>query len=158
MSTNYTAPLAPSLEAVARALYVSENWSASITEPDQERKPKAHYNALAEAHWDSGFAGYSRYATYRSLAEVAVAALPSAIVEAEPYTFHCTDRNPDYCACATDEGSDCVLCGEPTDGYTTLNIIRQLNPFIPEDEVDQEWETITRHKNCDEAKEEDIDE
>lgn len=75
-------------------------------------------------------------------------------VEMEPYTFHCTDRDPDYCACATDEGSDCVLCGESTDGYTTLNITRQVNPFIPEDEVDQEWETITCHKNCDEAKEE----
>lgn len=76
------------------------------------------------------------------------------VVEAPPYTFHCTDRDPDHCACATDEGSDCVLCGESTDGYTTLNIIRQINPFLPEDEAGQEWETITRHKNCDEAKEE----
>lgn len=69
--TNYTAPLPPLLEAAARAMYVSQHWSASITEPDQELKPKAHYNALAGAHWDSGHAGYSRYATYRSLAEVA---------------------------------------------------------------------------------------
>lgn len=76
------------------------------------------------------------------------------VVEAEPYTFHCTDRNPDYCACATDEGHDCVLCGEGTDGYTTLNITRQVNPFIDPGEPDQEWETITRHKYCDEAKEE----
>lgn len=61
----------------------------------------------------------------------------------------CTDRNPDICACATDEDLECEVCGEViAGGLMMTTLIRLSYPLLPDDHDAQVWETHHAHADC----------
>lgn len=67
------------------------------------------------------------------------------------YDFNgCDSRHSDNCACATWEPAMCPLCEKRIEaGQDIYVVIREMYPYLAEDDEDQNWETIEWHKSCD---------
>ena len=61
----------------------------------------------------------------------------------------CTDRNPDYCACATDVQPVCGVCGQEIEPGERA-WARQWPEYntLPLDHDDQEWCIVSWHDEC----------
>ena len=61
----------------------------------------------------------------------------------------CTNRNPDVCACATDEDVECVVCGEVIEPGVPTYARQEGQPWMDCDDPEQEWITLWWHATCD---------
>lgn len=61
----------------------------------------------------------------------------------------CTSNNPDICACATHEDTECPLCEEPiVDGQVIITVTRLTFPYEDPEDPENGWETFIWHKKC----------
>lgn len=63
---------------IARALYIEDHASDTITERDDNLKPREEYERRAGVRWDSGIAGSSHYQQYPRRARAVIAALEAS--------------------------------------------------------------------------------
>lgn len=61
----------------------------------------------------------------------------------------CTDANPDYCACATDQQPRCEVCGQEIEpGERAWARQWPCYNTLPLNHSDQGWDVISWHDQC----------
>lgn len=61
----------------------------------------------------------------------------------------CTDRNPEICACATNQDVECEVCAEVIEpGQLAIMVVRPEYPHLSADDSEQSYEYHWAHEGC----------